>query len=256
MDFADKIVLITGAAGGIGSAAAAGFAREGATLVLVDLDEQGLHKVVADRGLDAERTLLITADVRQEDEVNAYVRAAVDRHGRIDVFFNNAGAEGRTGSIVDTTTETLDLILDVNVKGSFLGLREVLRVMTGQGGGAIINTSSMAGLIPFSGLGVYTASKHAVLGLTRVAAEEAAPFGVRVNAVCPGPVNTRMMRGIEAGMSPDDIAGVQAAFAGLTALKRYAEPEEVAEVVLFLASDRASYVTGSVYTIDGGMTGF
>jgi len=256
MEFKDKVVLVTGAAGGIGSAAAARFAQEGALLALVDLSEEALQKVCADHGLDAERCLLVAADVRHEDQVAGYVTATLERFGRVDVFFNNAGVEGSTGALVDTAVETLDLILAVNVRGSFLGLREVLKVMTSQGGGSIVNTSSMAGLIPFSGLGVYTASKHAVLGLTRVAAEEAASAGVRVNAICPGPVNTRMMREIEAGMSPDDIAGVQAAFSGLTAMKRYAEPEEIAELVLFLASDRASYVTGSVYTADGGMTGF
>ncbi|MEU4377884.1 SDR family NAD(P)-dependent oxidoreductase [Pseudonocardia alni] len=256
MEFDGRTVLITGAAGGIGAAAAAAFAAEGASLALVDLDRSALEKVAAGLGVDDARVLLHVADVRDEQQVEGYVAATRDRFGAIDVFFNNAGVEGATGPLVDTDLETVDTILSVNVRGSFLGLKHVLRVMTAQGHGSVVNTSSMAGVIAFAGLGgMYTASKHAVVGLTRVAAVEAAPAGVRVNAVCPGPVDTRMMRSIENGMSPDDIPGVQEQFAGLTALKRYADPAEIASVVLFLASDRASYVSGSIYTVDAGMTG-
>ncbi|MGW0038754.1 SDR family NAD(P)-dependent oxidoreductase [Gordonia sp. NPDC003376] len=256
MEFENKTVLITGAAGGIGSAAVSIFAKAGANLVLVDLATPALRRLADELGLDPGRTELIAADVSSEDQVRRYVAGARDRFGRIDVFFNNAGVEGATGALVDTTEETLDRILNVNVKGHFFGLKHVIAAMTDQGGGgSIVNTSSMAGVIAFTGLGAYTASKHAVIGLTRVAAAEAAPAGIRVNAVCPGPVNTRMMRSIESGMSPDDVQAAQASFAGLVALHRYAEPSEIAEVVTFLASDRASYVTGSIYTIDAGMTG-
>lgn len=255
MSFSGKTVLITGAAGGIGAATAAAFAAQGASLALVDRERGALESLADELGLDREKTLLLVADVRDEEQVKGYVEATRSTFGFLDVFFNNAGVEGATGPLVETTAETLDTILDVNVKGHFFGLKHVLAAMIDEGHGAIVNTSSMAGVIAFAGLGVYTASKHAVIGLTRVAAAEGAAAGVRVNAICPGPVNTRMMRGIEAGMSPDDIPGVQAQFSALTALNRYAEPAEIAEVVLFLASDKASYVTGSIYTIDAGMTG-
>lgn len=256
MSFVGKTVLITGAAGGIGRAAARAFQREGANLVLVDLSPQALDRVAADLELDLDGDhLLVVADVSQEDQVERYLAAGRERFGAIDVFFNNAGVEGATGPLIETTAQNIDLVLDVNVKGSFFGIKHVMASMIEQGHGAIVNTSSMAGLIGFAGLGVYTASKHAVLGLTRAAAMEAAGSGVRVNAICPGPVNTRMMRGIESGMSAEDPEGVKTQFAALTGLNRYAEPEEIAELVVFLASDKASYITGSVYTADGGMTG-
>lgn len=255
MEFKDKVVLVTGAAGGIGRASVQGFYEGGAKLALVDLSMDSLSSLAKELSLDPDRVLLIPADVKSEAEVTKYVRATKDRFGRIDIFFNNAGIEGKVGSLVDTDAETLNAILDVNVKGSFFGIKHVLQVMIEQKGGSIVNTSSMAGLIGFPSLGVYTASKHAVLGLTRVAAQESVHAGVRVNAVCPGPVNTRMMRGIEAGVSADNPEAVQTQFANLTGLKRYAEPAEVANLVLFLASEKASYITGSIYTVDGGMTG-
>ncbi|MGV1768134.1 SDR family NAD(P)-dependent oxidoreductase [Rhizobium rhizogenes] len=255
MEFKDKIVLITGAAGGIGRAATKGFYEQGASLALVDLNLAALEAVFQELRLDTGRCVLIAADVSKESEVESFVAATKARFGRIDVFINNAGVEGKTGPIVDTDAETIDQILNVNVKGSFFGLKYVLREMIGQGGGAIVNTSSMAGLIGFPLLGIYTASKHAVIGLTRAAAGEAAAAKVRVNAVCPGPVDTRMMREIEIGFSASDPAAVKGQFENLTGLKRYAQPEEIANVVLFLASDKASYITGSMYTIDGGMTG-
>ncbi|MDP9901752.1 SDR family NAD(P)-dependent oxidoreductase [Variovorax ginsengisoli] len=254
MEFKDKVVLITGAAGGIGKTTVRAFYDQGANLALVDLHQNALEVLAADLELSAERVLLIAGDVSQEGDVQRYVQATTERFGRIDIFFNNAGIEGKPGSLVETDAATLDAILDVNVKGSFFGIKHVLGVMLEQKAGSIVNTSSMAGLIGFPALGVYTASKHAVIGLTRVAAQESAHAGIRVNAVCPGPVNTRMMRGIEAGLSTDT-ESIKSQFASLVGLKRYAEPEEITQVVLFLASDRASYVTGSIYTADGGMTG-
>lgn len=255
MEFKGKTVLITGAAGGIGKAATKAFFAQGAKLVLIDLAQPSLDAMARELALDPDRCVLIAADVSKESEVESFVAATKAKFGRIDVFFNNAGVEGKTGLLIDTDADTLDKILDVNVKGCFFGLKYVLREMTAQGGGAVVNTSSMAGLIGFHSLGVYTASKHAVIGLTRAAAAEVAGAKVRVNAVCPGPVETRMMREIEAGISATDPVAVKGQFENLTGLKRYAEPEEIADLVLFLASDKASYITGSMYTIDGGMTG-
>ncbi|SMH57308.1 SDR family NAD(P)-dependent oxidoreductase [Mesorhizobium australicum] len=255
MEFKDKTVLITGAAGGIGKAATKAFFEQGAKLVLIDLAQPSLDTMARELTLDPDRCVLIAADVSKESEVESFVAATKAKFGRIDVFFNNAGVEGKTGLLIDTDADTLDKILDVNVKGCFFGLKYVLREMIAQGGGAVVNTSSMAGLIGFHSLGVYTASKHAVIGLTRAAAAEVAASKVRVNAVCPGPVETRMMREIEAGISATDPVAVKGQFENLTGLKRYAEPEEIADLVLFLASDKASYITGSMYTIDGGMTG-
>lgn len=255
MSFKGKTVMITGAAGGIGKAATKAFHDQGASLVLVDLDKNTLGAMSQELGLEKDRTVVIAADVSNEVEVQSFVAAAKSRFGKIDVFFNNAGIEGKTGLLVDTDAETLNKILDVNIKGCFFGLKHVLKEMIAQGGGAVVNTSSMAGLIGFHSLGVYTASKHAVIGLTRAAAAEVAPSQIRVNAVCPGPVDTRMMRGIESGFSASDPFAVKGQFENLTGLKRYAQPEEIAELVVFLASDKASYITGSMYTIDGGMTG-
>ncbi|UNK40935.1 SDR family oxidoreductase (plasmid) [Shinella sp. H4-D48] len=255
MQYEGKVVLVTGAAGGIGRAATKAFYEQGAKLVLVDLSKEALDMMSDELGLDSDRSVVIAADVSQEAAVEGFVQATVATFGRIDVFFNNAGVEGKTGLLVDTSEETVDKLLSVNIKGCFFGLKHVLRQMTAQAGGAVVNTSSMAGLIGFHSLGVYTASKHAVIGLTRAAASEVAPHGIRVNAVCPGPVDTRMMRGIESGFSEADPVGVKGQFENLTGLKRYAQPEEIADLVLFLGSDKASYITGSMYTIDGGMTG-
>jgi meso-butanediol dehydrogenase/(S,S)-butanediol dehydrogenase/diacetyl reductase len=254
MDFRDKVVLITGAAGGIGAATAAAFNEQGATLVLVDLSDTALETVATDLALAEENSLLLAADVSDEQQVAGYVLAALDKFGKIDVFINNAGVEGKTGALVDTDSATVDAILNVNVKGTFFGIKHVMASMIARQSGAIVNTASVAGVVGFPGLGVYTASKHAVVGLTRVAAMESAANGVRVNAICPGPVNTRMMRGIESGMSADNPEGVAKEFAESVGIKRYAEPEEIAQVMLFLASDKASYVTGSIYTVDGGQT--
>lgn len=255
MTFDNKVVLITGAAGGIGKTTVKAFYNEGAKLALVDLHKDDLNQVVADLDIDPSRVLVIPGDVSKEETAKNYVKSTIKQFGRIDVFFNNAGIEGKIGKLVDTDEATVDALLSVNLKGSFFGLKHVLKAMMEQQAGSIVNTASMAGLIGFPSLGMYTATKHGVIGLTRVAAQEAADAGIRVNAVCPGPVNTNMMRGIEAGLAPYNTDAVKSQFANLVGMKRYAEPEEITQLVLFLASDKASYITGSIYTVDGGMTG-
>lgn len=250
--FDGKVILITGAAGGIGKATAKKLAEQGAKLALVDLNIEAVKQVISELGMDDSSALALQANVANEEEVKAYVNAAVEKFGNIDGFFNNAGIEGITANVEDYPTETFELVFNVNVKGAFLGLKYVVPVMKKQGYGSIVNTSSGAGLIGAPGFVGYNSSKHAVIGMTKVVALEAAPFGVRVNAVAPGVINTRMMRQIEKNTVPQDAEGARKAFGAAVPMGRYGEAEEVANVAVFLLSDDASYVSQSIYTVDGG----
>jgi len=254
MDFTGKVALVTGAGNGIGRETALCFAAAGAHLVLVDQDgaanEQTLERVRA-AGAQARA---VTADVRDSTQVQGYVQAALDAFGRIDCFFNNAGIEGQVATLVDYDEAMFDKVIGVNVKGVFLGLKHVLKVMLEQGSGAVVNTASVAGMTGSPGLGAYVTSKHAVIGLTRVAAGETAALGVRVNAVCPGPIDTRMIHDIERMVNPNDPGRVSAGYQASIPNQRYGTAREVANVVLFLCSDLASNVTGAQYVVDGGRT--
>lgn len=254
MSFSGKVVLITGAAGGIGKATAKAFADEGAKLALVDLNQEALQRVADELHLTKNDYLLLPANVVVEEEVQNYVHKTKEKFGKIDVFFNNAGVEGKFAMIMDNTAENLDQVLNVKVKGTFYGLKHVLAIMILQKAGSIINSSSVAGLIGVPGLGPYVASNHAIIGLTKTAALECAGSGIRVNAICPAPVNTRMMRSIESGAAPDNPEAAKEQFSQLIPFGRYGEPEEVAQLVIFLASDRASFISGGSYTIDGCLT--
>ena len=214
---------------------------------------QDLKTAIGDLPASAQ-ALCLTADVTREDEVADYVRAAVDRFGSIDVFYNNAGIEGDIAPITRYPLEMFRKVLDVNVVGVFLGMKHVLPVMLKQNSGSIINTSSIAGLIASAGLAVYSASKHAVIGLTKSAAQECSTTGVRVNCVCPGPIDSRMMGTISEGLSPGKASLVHERIIERTPARRFGLASEVASVVAFLASDEASYVSGSAYTVDGGRT--
>lgn len=249
----DKVVLITGAAGGIGRTVASLFVRDGAKVVLVDISKDNLVAVAQQLQLDPEKALLVSADVSNEASIKYYVEQAISKFGKIDIFINNAGVEGKVQSIVDTTKENLDFVLGVNVKGVYFGLKYVLKHMMENKKGSIVNTSSVAGLMGSAGLGSYVASKHAVIGITKTASIEAAPYNIRVNAVCPGPVNNRMMRSIEDGVMPGKGEEVKKGFEGTIPMSRYAENDEVANMIYFLASDKSSYITGSIYRVDGGM---
>lgn len=248
-DLNNKVALITGGAAGLGAAAAKAFLDEGCRVAIVDISAELLAKTVDELGAGSERLIAIQADVSQEEDVKRYVQETLDAFGTIDIFFNNAGIEGKVAPIVEQRVEDFDRVMAVNVRGAWLGLKYVLPVMYEQRSGSVINSSSIGGLV--SGpmpVSPYVTSKFAVHGLTRVVANEAAAYQVRVNSVHPSPVNTQMMRSLEqgSGASQEDITkGIP--------LGRYAESEDVANMVVFLASDKSSFVTGSQFRVDGGM---
>lgn len=248
----NKVAIITGGSGGIGQATAARFLEEGASVVLVDVDQAGLDAAAKALG-GGERVLTVQADVSNEDDVERYVKATVDRFGRIDVFFNNAGIEGDVAPLEQQDIAMFDKVIAINVRGAYLGLKHVLPHMYKAGAGSVINTSSVAGLRGTAGVLPYVTSKHALTGMTKVAAIEAAAHNVRVNSVHPSPVNTRMMRSLEAGFDPDDAEAAKAAMEKAIPLGRYGESEDIANLVLFLASDESAFITGAQYRIDGGM---
>lgn len=245
----NKVAIITGGSGSIGKTTAKLFLEEGAKVLLVDINEDQLKTVVRD--LDSKNIAYCVADVSKSVEVEHYVNEAVKLFGKIDVFFNNAGIEGVVKPIVDYPEDVFDKVLSVNVKGLWLGNKYVLPQMNE--GGSIIMTSSVAGIIGFAGLGAYVTSKHAVVGIMKTSAIEAAPFKIRVNSVHPSPVNNRMMRSIEEGASAGHGEDVKKQFEVTIPLKRYAEPNEIAQLVLFLASDNSQFITGTTQVIDGGM---
>jgi NAD(P)-dependent dehydrogenase (short-subunit alcohol dehydrogenase family) len=254
MDFKGKVALVTGGGNGIGRAASIGFARHGAKVVVVDRDgaaAEATAGIIRQNGSEAQA---VTADVTKSSDVKAYVKAALDKYGRIDCFFNNAGIEGKVAPIADYDEETFDAVIGVNVKGVFLGLRHVLPEMIRQGGGSVVNTASVAGLVGTPGMPAYVASKHAVIGLTKTAAGEVARQGIRVNAVCPGPVDTRMIHSLEQQLSPDDPAAVEKRYQAALPTGRYSTVEEIANMVLFLCSDLASNTTGGQFVVDSGRT--
>jgi NAD(P)-dependent dehydrogenase (short-subunit alcohol dehydrogenase family) len=255
MDFTGKVALITGGGGGIGRATAVGFATRGARVMVVDHDEDaGAATVGVVRQLGGEAQF-IRADVSLVAEVKRYVQATLDAWGRIDCFFNNAGIEGTVTTITEYADDMFDRVIAINLRGVFLGMKHVLPVMLRQGSGAIVNTASTSGLFGGPGMAAYVASKHGVLGLTKVASSDVADQGVRVNAICPGPVETRMMRSLEAQRNPGDPEAVHAANRASAPSGRYTLPEEIAGAVLYLCSDLAGNVTGTQLVVDGGRSG-
>jgi NAD(P)-dependent dehydrogenase (short-subunit alcohol dehydrogenase family) len=247
--FEGKVVLVTGAAGGIGRAAALAFAKEGAKVVVADVQVAGGEQTVADIQAAGGEAIFVKTDVRIAAEVEALVNTAVATYGRLDCAYNNAATEGMAGPIADCTEDNWNKVMDTNLKGLWLCMKYELAVMLKQGSGAIVNCSSLTGVIGFPGVAAYTASKHGVLGLTKAASLDYAKSGVRINAVCPGVIDTDMANRF-AGGNPD----VLAYLATLEPYGRLGKPEEVAAAVLWLASDEASFVNGTGLMVDAGMT--
>lgn len=245
-----KIAIITGGAGGIGLATGRLFAREGANVLLVDLSEEALRNAV--QHIQGDEASYTVADVTKPAHVKRYIRTAVRRYGGIDILVSNAGIQGVVRRINDYPTEIFDKVIAVNVRGTWLGLKYVIPEMRKRGGGSIIITSSFAGVKGTTGVSAYVASKHAAVGLMRAAALECATQGIRVNAVNPGPIDTLMMRSLERGIEPDDEERARFLISKSVPMKRYGTPDEVAYLILFLASDESRYCTGGVYMIDGG----
>ena len=242
----NPVVLITGALTGIGRATALAFAKEGARIVISGRrDEVGQELVDELRFLEVEAEYW-RADVRREDDVRDLVNKTVARFGRLDVAVNNAGTEGKPGPVTEQTAESYAATFDTNVLGTLLSMKHELRVMLPQRHGSIINVSSTYGRFGAAGASIYAASKHAIEGLTQSAALEAAEFGVRVNVVAPGPIDTGMLT---------RFTGNDERKAGLVStvpLKRMGKPEEIAQIIVFLASDKASFSTGATFAADGG----
>jgi NAD(P)-dependent dehydrogenase (short-subunit alcohol dehydrogenase family) len=246
-----RTAVVTGAAGVIGAATIRLLAERGAKIVAVDRRIEDLEAAIRDLPASSE-ALAVAADVTVEDDVTHYVRAALDRFGTIDVFYNNAGIEGEVKPITAYSLDAFRRVIDVNVIGVFLGLKHVLAVMLKQNRGSIINTASIAGLIGSPQIAVYSASKHAVIGLTKSVAGECTGTGVRVNCVCPGLIESRMLSAIIEGRH--GAAPPIERIVDRTPARRLGQADEVASIVAFLASDEASYVSGAAYTVDGGRT--
>jgi NAD(P)-dependent dehydrogenase (short-subunit alcohol dehydrogenase family) len=248
-----RVAIVTGAAGVIGTATIRLLAERGAKIVAVDRREQDLKAATRDLPASAE-ALSVAADVTHEDEVADYVRAATDKFGSIDVFYNNAGVEGEVKPITEYSLEAFRRVIDVNVIGVFLGLKHVLPVMLKQNKGSIINTASIAGLFGSPHIAVYSASKHAVVGLTKSTAWECTNTGIRINCVCPGLIDSRMLSAIFQGRFGGNAPPPMEKIVERIPARRLGQASEVASIVAFLASDEASYVSGSAYTVDGGRT--
>jgi NAD(P)-dependent dehydrogenase (short-subunit alcohol dehydrogenase family) len=240
------VVLITGALTGIGRATALAFAKQGASVVVSGRHEDAGQALAAElRGLGANAEFM-QADVRRDDDVGSLVDLTVQRFGRLDIAVNSAGTEGKPGPVTEQTAETYAATFDTNVLGTVLSMKHEMRAMQGQRHGSIVNISSTMGHKGAPGASMYTASKHAVEGLTKAAALEGAAFSVRVNAVAPGPIETGML---------NRFTGTDERKTGLIAgvpLRRAGAPEEIANAIVFLASDQASYLTGQIMSVDGG----
>ncbi len=252
MTLKGKKAIITGGSGGIGLATAKLFLEEGVEgILLVDLDEENLKE--AKESLASDKVHTFKADVSKANEVKAYTDKAVALFGQLDIVFLNAGTEGVVKPLTEYSEEEFDLVLNVNVKGVWLGMKYAFPHMENKGGSIII-TSSVAGVTGTAKMIAYTTSKHATIGAMRVAAKEGAPFQIRVNTVHPSPVDNRMMRSLEDQFAPGAGAEVKKGFEGMIPLGRYAVNDDIAQMAAFLASDKSKFITGAIHMVDGGFT--
>lgn len=247
-----KVAVITGGAGGIGKEAGRMFVAEGADVLLVDVDEQALKSACDEIG--SNKVSYCVADVTSAEDNQTMIQTAEERYGGVDILLANAGVEGDVTSIVDYDEARFDQVMAVNVKGPFLGLKAAIPAIEKRGGGSIIITSSVAGINGAANVAPYVTSKHAVIGMMKSAAKECAAMNIRVNTVNPSPVETRMMRSLEEGFAPGQAEEAKQGMQDNIPLGRYAEPVDIAKIMLFLSSDDAEFLTGSVYMADGGST--
>jgi NAD(P)-dependent dehydrogenase (short-subunit alcohol dehydrogenase family) len=246
-----KVAIITGATGGIGEATAKHFLHEGASVMLVARSNEKLVAVRGRLGSDTRLTHFV-AEASDEEATAAAVAATVETFGGVDVLFANAGTEGASKPLEAQTLADFEQVLRTNVLGVWLAMKHCIGPMKKRGGGSIVATASIVGVIAFPGIAPYVASKHAVCGLVKTASLELSASGIRVNAIAPGPVDNRMIRSIETQMSPENPEAVRESVTAIIPMKRYATNEEVARFVAFLASDETSYCTGGIHMIDGG----
>lgn len=246
--FENKVAIITGGAFGIGRATALAFAKAGATVVVSDVVDGGGEQTVGLIRKAGGKARAVLCDVSRPEQTEALVRGTVEAHGRLDVAFNNAGIEGTQSPVAQLSPADFQKVIAVNLTGQFNCMKYELAQMEKQGFGAIVNNASILGMVGFGGAAAYVAAKHGLIGLTRTAAIEYAPKGIRVNAVCPGFIETPMLT--RAGLLSDP--NMKKALEAMHPMKRLGQPEEIAEVVLFLASSQASFVTGVPFLADGG----
>ena len=248
--FTGRVALVTGAAGVLGTAISRRLATEGASVVLADIDLDAAQTAADEIGGNA---VAVRMDVTSADDVQASVAAAAQRFGGLDILINNAGTEGGFATTTEYDDDVFDRTFAINVRGAYLGMKHAVPLLRARGGGAIVNVASVAGLQGTPGMIAYGMSKHALIGMTKTVAAEEAAAGIRVTAVCPAPIEGRMMRSIESGLGGDDGAAVRSQYRDAIPLGRYASPEEVAALTCFLASDEAAFVTGSWHRVDGGL---